>query len=850
MTVTFETSLSWEKRLESIGTLNGPATFEVSPDPSDGVGTMTVVDNGANDTDADPGQVRVDNVMLAAYVITEIAPTSGTALDDDVTRAITVSTFELNPVVGTQGVDDAGNTDESDFHNRLGSIEWEKRLESGAAPYPLHGGATFTISPDPSDGVGTMTVVDNGANDTDTDAGQLKIANARLASYTVTETAAPAGSTIDNDATRSVTVSAGDLNAIIGSALGAPPGIDDPGDSDESDFHNVPETVSVTFSASPAMADVSGTTAVLTVTIGGSPMTVLKNELPKTFAGIASGTTVFYSYESPLASSTADKQYRWSTTSGTGSASAESGQSGSFAITSASTVTATYLVQDRVIFAQAGLNALDSTGTIVTVGGSAKTYADLPFTTLFVDSGTVITFDYSSPVTSSVVGKQYRLSSISGGSEPSITIVSPATVTGNYVEQFQVTFQQSGLLVDSTGTVVTVDAAAKSRTDLPVNMFVDSGTDVSFEYSDPVASAISGKQYRLSSVAGGSEPSVTVSAPTIVTGNYVEQFRVTFAESGLDGSAMGTLLTVDSVAQMSLPFSKYVDTGSSVTYSYETLVDSNAPDKQFRLDSVDGPLSPVTVTAPTTINGNYIKQFEVTFQQMGLGSDSTGAVVIVDSESKLPTDLPFSKFVDTGTAVAFDYSDPVTSSTVGKQYKLSSVSGGSEASVTVTGGTTITGMYIDQFQVTFAQTGLDSSATGTVVTVDGSGKTFDQLPYSKFVDSGSTVTFDYSDPVASSDDNTRFALSSIAGGTEPSMMVSAHLTVTGNYQSQHKVTFDHTGLDGTATGIVVNANGDDKSLDSLPYTTDYIDDGSVITYLYTDPVTQLQLRQTVQAGHG
>jgi hypothetical protein len=134
------------------------------------------------------------------------------------------------------GTDDVGNTDESDFHNRLGSIAWEKRDTLGA----LQGGATFEINLDPSDGAGIMTVVDNGANDSDPDAGQLLVLNALLGTYTITETVAPVGFSLDPDPTRVVTVSSGDLNAVVGTALGTPPGIDDPylGDGNESDYHN------------------------------------------------------------------------------------------------------------------------------------------------------------------------------------------------------------------------------------------------------------------------------------------------------------------------------------------------------------------------------------------------------------------------------------------------------------------------------------------------------------------------------------------------------------------------------------------------------------------------------------
>ena len=226
-------SIAWEKRATDANPiLLGGATFVISPDPLDGLGTLTVVDGGLNDADGlANGVLLVNNVLLGVYTITETVSPAGFAIDDDATRTITVSAGDLNAVVGTQGQDDAGNTDESDFHNRLGSIAWEKRA-TNANPVLL-GGATFVISPDPLDGIGTLTVVDGGANDADPDPGQIAVINVLLGTYMITETVSPAGFAIDDDATRTITVSAGDLNAVVGTQ-----GQDDTGNTDESDFHN------------------------------------------------------------------------------------------------------------------------------------------------------------------------------------------------------------------------------------------------------------------------------------------------------------------------------------------------------------------------------------------------------------------------------------------------------------------------------------------------------------------------------------------------------------------------------------------------------------------------------------
>ena len=118
-------SVAWEKRNESASghPLQSGATFTVGgtvgPFACTGntANPVTVVDGGANDGDADGGQLLLPNVCQGTYVVTETGAPGGFNIDDDPTRAVTVSASELSPVVGVQGQDNDGNTDESDFHN-------------------------------------------------------------------------------------------------------------------------------------------------------------------------------------------------------------------------------------------------------------------------------------------------------------------------------------------------------------------------------------------------------------------------------------------------------------------------------------------------------------------------------------------------------------------------------------------------------------------------------------------------------------------------------------------------------------------------------------------------------------
>jgi hypothetical protein len=202
-------------------------------------------------------------------------------------------------------------------------------------------------------------------------------------------------------------------------------------------------TYSVTFDATSTspLPDVASGTTIVTGTIAGTPFTVANSELPKTFTGIVSGTSITYSYNSPLPSTIPGKQYRWLSTSGTESASEQTTQSGSFSLTSTSTVTATYKTQYEVTFTQSGLGS-DALDTVVTIDVDndgtddyTKDYTGLGASGFgfWVDSGTDIKYTYTNPVPSSLPSTQYWLQSITGPASV-VTVTSKTDITGNYVK--------------------------------------------------------------------------------------------------------------------------------------------------------------------------------------------------------------------------------------------------------------------------------------------------------------------------------------------------------------------------------------------------------------------------------
>jgi hypothetical protein len=176
-------------------------------------------------------------------------------------------------------------------------------------------------------------------------------------------------------------------------------------------------------------------------------------------------------------------------------------------------------------------------------------------------------------------------------------------------------------------------------------------------------------------------------------------YSVTFAQTGLDSSANGTVVTVNGTAKgfVDLPFTVWVVNGSTLSYSYGNVSSSN-PEWQFILTGITGPSSPLTVTSQLNITGHYGLQmqggellYSVTFAQTGLDSSANGTVVTVNGTAKGFVDLPFTVWVVNGSTLSYSYGN-VSSLTVGKAFELSNVEG-SPSPIIITGPTTLTGHY-------------------------------------------------------------------------------------------------------------------------------------------------------------
>lgn len=177
--------------------------------------------------------------------------------------------------------------------------------------------------------------------------------------------------------------------------------------------------------------------------------------------------------------------------------------------------------------------------------------------------------------------------------------VTPATVIAPlYRHQYQVTFTQSGVGSDASGTIVTVNGATNFES-LPINLWVDAGTPLSFSYAPEVPSTISNKKYTLTETNATSP--LPISAATAIRGNYTTLY----------------LITVSSPHGNPNKTSQWINAGDTFTVSV-TNPDIASPGRQWQLAAVtiDGvpqpPLNSVTITnvqASHSVVFTWIEQY-------------------------------------------------------------------------------------------------------------------------------------------------------------------------------------------------------------------------------------------------
>ena len=152
-----------------------------------------------------------------------------------------------------------------------------------------------------------------------------------------------------------------------------------------------------------------------------------------------------------------------------------------------------------------------------------------------------------------------------------------------------------------------------------------------------------------------------------------------------------------------------------------------------------------------------------------------------------------------------------------------------------------------RYLVTFTQTGLDATADSAIVTINGSAKTFADLPFSMWVDENTQISYTYKSTVTSTISGKRFVLIDVTGPASP-ITITESVTFVGNYKTQYYLTVqtDPAGLSPAPTpsscwydeGTAVVLTAPDTShLNSDEYSFEYWDVDETSQGTSVNPIT-------------
>lgn len=310
---------------------------------------------------------------------------------------------------------------------------------------------------------------------------------------------------------------------------------------------------------------------------------------------------------------------------------------------------------------------------------------------------------------------------------------------------------------------------------------------------------------------------IIINGAKTASANWRTEYMISFVQSGVDVDFPGTVVIVNSVAYDRSGYSAWFESGSTVSYSYQTPLPVNSG-KQYSKTSIDA--SPLMVTNPATFIGSYEPQYYLTVEAnpSGVGSP-TGSGWYRQGQNPPISTTPIvdviagqSRYYFTGW-VGTGISDP------------------SAATTTVTTGSTaqtITANYIEQFQIQVFSTQDTPTSSQWVNQANGlttsvtspAGIVLDDHQY---VCTGYTI--DTNAPVT--DGSTSFSFSN----------VQAPHNITFNWAEQFWVTFAQAGLDNSVNGTIVTINSVPKSYDELPFS------------IWVDDSRSVQISASVISGH-
>ena len=397
-------------------------------------------------------------------------------------------------------------------------------------------------------------------------------------------------------------------------------------------------------------------------------------QLPKVFIW-EEEMEYYFEWMSPVASTKTGTRWTWTATSGLAT-----DPYGTLLISEAGNITATYTQELLVKLATTVGGTTDpEAGEIWTPVGAAINFTAYP--------------DYNYAFDHWLVNTNVRTQQ-----SIVVTVNAPYNITAYFTPaMIDVTFTIEGFEELAKGIILEVDGLHYGYRDLPCTFSWPAYSVHTYTFYQTVNSSITGKRYRIVDVDGSASP-VNVTEPIVINGRYYIQWLVTIQTAGIDDPANNTIVTVNDqpLNGTQLPYAFWVDKDEAIYYLFSGTVASTRSDKQFGLQTVSGPESPATISAITTITGNYGIQWFLTFNTTGLTDQAYGTVVTVNGIEITTIDLPYSFWAIDNTLVTYVYSAVVPSVNTGERFALTSTTGPASP-FRARNPKNITGNYITQY---------------------------------------------------------------------------------------------------------------------------------------------------------
>jgi outer membrane protein assembly factor BamB len=381
------------------------------------------------------------------------------------------------------------------------------------------------------------------------------------------------------------------------------------------------------------------------------------------------------------------------------------------------------------------------------------------------------------------------------------------TVTANYTLQYNVSFDASGVHGDFSGAVVTIDGNNYVISSFQNSFWWDNGSSHSFAYQSPLVVEPNAKQYVWNNTSGLSalqSETINVTASGSITATYETQYYLTLETDppGITSPSQAGWYDDGTYALLSTVQYVNVVSGSS-RYGFHAWKTENMSE----LADPSATSTVVLMDGNKTVTANYVLQCRIFLDQTGIGNDFAGTVVSIDGVDYGVRGLPAFFWWDNGSSHSFSFHSPLLVAPYARQYVWNTTSGlpsSQSGTITVNGPDSVTGNYLTQYNVTFAQSGLDSSASGTVITINGTVVPYSSTPYSLWVNSGNALYFSYINNVYSRTSGKQFSLVS-ANASSP-LTVTAPIGVTGIYHTQYQSMFEVT-TPSPVNILVISPNG-------------------------------------------